>query len=109
MVRFRVPYRGRLPAELLRSWLPSYPIQGIRGARCGCRHRGAPETIRTSDQRFRKPLLYPAELRGQSQSSYPPEPQTVNGLSLVLDAQNDVHRPGFQSSLAVESLDRQQK
>ena len=25
-----------------------------------------PERIRTSDQRFRKPLLYPAELRGQT-------------------------------------------
>jgi hypothetical protein len=27
-----------------------------------------PERIRTSDQRFRKPLLYPAELRGQQLS-----------------------------------------
>jgi hypothetical protein len=26
---------------------------------------GAPETIRTSDKRFRKPLLYPSELRGR--------------------------------------------
>src|SRR5215813_5806155 len=27
---------------------------------------GVPERIRTSDLRFRKPLLYPAELRGRS-------------------------------------------
>jgi len=26
---------------------------------------GAPETTRTSDKRFRKPLLYPSELRGR--------------------------------------------
>jgi hypothetical protein len=26
---------------------------------------GGPERIRTSDKRFRKPLLYPTELRGQ--------------------------------------------
>jgi hypothetical protein len=26
---------------------------------------GVPERIRTSDLRFRKPLLYPAELRGR--------------------------------------------
>src|ERR1700733_11626794 len=29
------------------------------------RRNGVPERIRTSDLRFRKPLLYPAELRGR--------------------------------------------
>ncbi len=28
-------------------------------------HHGTPGRIRTCDRRFRKPLLYPAELRGQ--------------------------------------------
>src|SRR6476646_3655272 len=30
---------------------------------------GVPERIRTSDLRFRKPLLYPAELRGHGQTT----------------------------------------
>ncbi len=29
---------------------------------------GAPDRNRTDDQRFRKPLLYPSELRGQVKS-----------------------------------------
>src|SRR3982751_551688 len=33
----------------------------------GRRKNGVPERIRPSDLRFRKPLLYPAELRGLSQ------------------------------------------
>lgn len=31
----------------------------------GFSFNGVPERIRTSDLQFRKPLLYPAELRGQ--------------------------------------------
>ena len=34
-------------------------------------HRGVPDTIRTYDLRFRKALLYPAELRGHESNSTP--------------------------------------
>ena len=33
-------------------------------------HFGAPWRIRTSDPRFRKPMLYPAELRAQYHNEY---------------------------------------
>src|SRR6187549_4181001 len=35
---------------------------------CGSIESGGPERTRTSDLRFRKPLLYPAELRDQEEN-----------------------------------------
>ena len=38
----------------------------------------APGATRTPGQRFRKPLLYPSELRGQSSENYPSGARKVN-------------------------------
>src|SRR3546814_3738267 len=40
--------------------------RGLRSTRLANRRRGAPERTRTSGLRFRKPSLYPAELRGRA-------------------------------------------
>ena len=41
---------------------------------------GVPETIRTSDLRFRKPLLYPAELRARMRNTLPSPRDWARGL-----------------------------
>src|SRR3546814_10052578 len=43
--------------------------RGLRSTRLANRRRGAPERTRTSGLRFRKPSLYPAELRGRAPRS----------------------------------------
>ena len=64
-ILFAIP--SMLPADLKArypTWLPSATINlGLDLAE----FIGAPGAIRTHDTRFRKPLLYPPELRGRMQ------------------------------------------
>ena len=50
--------------------------RGLRSTRLANRRRGAPERTRTSGLRFRKPSLYPAELRGRA----PPCAKAAGGV-----------------------------
>jgi hypothetical protein len=43
-------------------------IEQITAPHSNAANRGAPGVTRTPDTRFRKPLLYPPELRGQSRT-----------------------------------------
>jgi hypothetical protein len=60
--------------------------------------RDAPERIRTSDLRFRRPTLYPAELRAQSRLAYrhggstPPRPvfQSQSGWAASVSGSNTI-------------------
>src|SRR6266478_3771442 len=52
--------RTRLPKPLPAVWVKRQKRKGNQSEQEGI---GGPERTRTSDLRFRKPLLYPAELR----------------------------------------------
>ena len=55
---------------------------------------GVPERIRTSDLRFRKPLLYPAELRGR-RALPSKKRRSLGALSAMLDPPMVAEHPGF--------------
>ncbi len=64
--------------------------------------RSAPERNRTSGQRFRKPLLYPTELRGQTAKIHRKlvaEPRELEGCS-TSEAVATEHRLTLRHSLA---------
>ena len=66
------PRHEQTVAVALKIIIAQYPVQPASGARTQvidgnahpCVGVGGPGRSRTADQRFRKPLLYPTELRG---------------------------------------------
>src|SRR5271156_427732 len=60
---------GHQRTFLAGKYLPSHlPTNGWRAASRKLLINGGPGRSRTADQRFRKPLLYPTELRGRCES-----------------------------------------
>ena len=67
------------------------PSQGYRKVpRQGWEKSGAPGVTRTPGKRFRKPLLYPPELRGRFPTKKPPS------SPLILELEQGEHLLAFQ-------------